>query len=225
MRHPQARARVFAPACRWAPAVARSAFAPPWRWAPTVARSAFAASLFAVAALASPGCGEGSKPPEPPPCDQRCQDSTALRSLRETVKLAFNLTVQGKPVGLQDVTVPCVLGGNVRVVGEANSNPIQGATEVRLTYVFAGCTYIQKDSESPENYAMTFNGTLTQEGVLAVQPTATTALRMASDAMTFSGSVYDPPLPYEQPDCPLVIAQNGSALSGLICGREAGYDL
>ncbi|HEU4535071.1 MAG TPA: hypothetical protein VFS00_13180, partial [Polyangiaceae bacterium] len=180
---------------------------------------------LAGAALASPGCGEGTKPPAPPPCDQRCQDTAAMRALRETTKLAFNLALQGKPVGPQDAVLPCVLGGGVRVQGEATSNPVQGTTWVQLTYSFLQCTYIQQDSESPENYAMTFTGTLRQEGVIAVQPSATSALTMTSDALTFSGTVYDPPLSYEQPDCPVVMAQNGSVLSGTICGRVAGYDL
>ena len=36
-----------------------------------------------------------------PPCDQLCQDSNALRAVREGMKLIYNLTLQGKPVGSQ----------------------------------------------------------------------------------------------------------------------------
>ncbi len=190
------------------------------------ARRALAALALALAALSAPvGCGEGTRPPEPPPCDQKCQDGAALRALRETIKLAFNLTLQGKPVGAHDVTIPCVLGGSVRVRGEASSNPVQGTTEVRLTYELTNCSYRQVDSEAPENYSMAFTGSLTQEGTLAVQPTATTALLMSSVSMTFSGEVYDPPLAYEQPACPLQLVQSGGRLAGTICGREAGYEL
>ncbi len=106
------------------------------------ARAAIAALALAAGPLAAlPGCGDGASPPEPEPCDQQCLDTSAIRALRETIKLAFNLTLQGKPVGAHDVTVPCPFGGSIRVYGEAYSNPIQGATEVTLTYELAGCAY------------------------------------------------------------------------------------
>jgi hypothetical protein len=188
------------------------------------ARRALAA--LALAALAAPaGCGSGASPPEPEPCDQACLDTGALRSLRETVKLAFNLTLQGRPVGAHDVTIPCPFGGSVRVYGEAYSNPVQGATVVTLTYELAQCAYRQRDSEALENYGMALTGVLTQEGTIAVQPTATTALVMKSESMSFVGTVYDPPLAYEEPACVLDIVQNGARLTGSICGREAGYEL
>jgi hypothetical protein len=163
--------------------------------------------------------------PRPPPRSAPRLDTGALRSLRETVKLAFNLTLQGKPVGAHDLTVPCPFGGSVRVRGEAYSNPVQGATEVTLTYELAGCTYMQRDSEALENYGMALTGVLTQEGTIAVQPTATTALVMKSDSMSFAGTVYDPPVAYEAPGCALDVVQNGARLTGTICGREAGYEL
>lgn len=198
---------------------------PPPAHAPT-ARAAFTALALTAGPLAAlPGCGNGASPPEPEPCDQQCLDTSAVRALRETIKLAFNLTLQGKPVGAHDVTVPCPFGGSIRVYGEAYSNPIQGATEVTLTYELAGCAYKQIDSESPENYSLAMTGALTQEGTIAVQPTATTALLMKSTSMTFAGSVYDPPITYEAPACALDLVQNGSRLSGTICGRDAGYDL
>lgn len=191
-----------------------------------LARRALAALGLAAAALAAPaGCGDGSRPPGPPPCDQKCLDTSALRALRETVKLAFNLTLQGKPVGAHDETVPCPFGGSVRVRGEAYSNPVQGATEVRLTYELTQCSYRQVDSEAPENYVLAMTGVLAQEGTIAVQPTATTALLMSSASMSFDGTVYEPPIAYEAAECALAIVQNGAVLSGTVCGREAGYEL
>ncbi len=52
---------------------------------------------------------------------------------------------------------------------------MQGATLVDLTYQFASCKYIERDDEPDENYAITLNGTITQQGVIAVQPSATSA--------------------------------------------------
>ena len=152
-------------------------------------------------------------------------DATALRGFRETIKLAFNVTLQGKPVGAQDKSVPCPLGGSARVFGTATSNAVQGATEVDLTYVLDHCAYAQKDTDPKSNYHMTLTGTVTEKGTLAVQPTSTTALGFKSDAMTFSGTVYDPPVGYEEAACALALGQSGNQLSGTLCGREAGLTL
>jgi hypothetical protein len=38
-----------------------------------------------------------------------------------------------------------------------------------------------------------------------------------------AGTVYDPPLDYAVSDCALSVIQNGNAVSGAWCGRNAGY--
>lgn len=167
-------------------------------------------------------CGDPPRP-ESPPCDQACQDGVALRATRETLKLAYNLLLQGKPVGEVDVSSPCIRGGSVRIVGRASSNAVQGATEVDLTYTLDRCTVLERDEEAPENYELEVTATITQKGVLAVQPTATTALLLKSDALTLTGTVYSPPLPYEAKDCPMDVAQNGDAVGGTLCGRTAAF--
>ncbi len=176
----------------------------------------------ASAAVAS-GCSD-DPPPAPPACDAKCRDGTALRALREVLKLVFNLTLQGKPVGAHDQTIPCIRGGKARIYGTAVANEIQGATEVHLTYELESCAYVQKDTEPNENYDMTLTGKVVQDGTFAVQPTATTAVLMKSDAVTFTGTVYDPPLPFEVAGCALDLAQNGSHVGGSMCGRQAGFD-
>ena len=181
--------------------------------------------LMAILIATSCACGDGPAPPAPPPCDQTCKDGTALRALRETLKLVFNLTLQGKPVGSYDETVPCIRGGSARIFGSATSNAIQGSTEVELTYVLDQCAYVQKDDDAEENYSMTIPGTLEQRGTLAVQPSATTALLIKSASITIEGSVYDPPEPYAETACPLDIFQNGDRVAGTMCGREVGVDL
>ncbi len=179
---------------------------------------------FAIALLVA-GCAADAEPAAPPPpCDVICQDEVAVRALRETMKLAYNLTLQGKAVGAHDLTTACPLGGTARVFGTATSNPLQGATEVRLTYVLAACRYLFQDDEPEGNYEMTLTGTITQEGILAVQPTSTSALVMRAEQMTLGGTVYAPPLPYDAA-CPLELGQNGSRVSGKICGRDVSADL
>ena len=178
--------------------------------------------LLALLCLA---CGAENEPEPPPPCEQECKDAVALRALRETMKLVYNLTLQANPVGPQDETTPCPLNGTARVFGEATSEPVQGATIVSLTYELDQCAYLELDDEPPENYAMVLDGVITQEGTLAVQPSATTAIMINSEAVTFIGTVYDPPINYFEEDCPVVLGQSGSKLSGTICDRAASVDL
>lgn len=185
----------------------------------------FGALILMVACVAACATSSAPDPPAPPPCDQLCRDQTALRTLRESMKLVFNLTLQGKPVGAHDYTVPCPLGGSARIFGVATSNATQGSTDVKLTYVLDGCTVLERDDEPKENYRMVVTGTVQQEGVIAVQPSATTALSMKSDDVSLVGTIYDPPVPYEERGCAVLLAQTGSRLAGVLCGRDAATDL
>lgn len=184
-------------------------------------------TVAVVAVLLGPalfGCGADDPPPAPP-CEQECRDGNALLALRHTLKLVYNLTLQGNPVGAQDETTPCPAGGQARVFGEATSNALQGAIEVQLTYELAECGYMERDDEPEENYDMSFDGIVQQEGTIAVQPGITTALVMGSEAITLSGTVYDPPIEYREEACEVRLGQSGNQLSGTICGRAAGADL
>jgi hypothetical protein len=96
---------------------------------------------------------------------------------------------------------------------------------VSLTYELSACAYLERDDDPGDNYAMVTTGVITQEGILAVQPNDTTALVMASDAVTLVGTVYDPPIDYAAEGCVLALGQNGDQLSGTLCGRAAGAEL
>jgi len=185
-------------------------------------------SALLLLALALPvvGCGAAEQAPPSPPCEEKCQDKVALRSLREMIKLVYNITLQGKPVGPQDQTTPCPLGGSAHVFGEAKSNAVQGSTDVNLTYVFDQCAYLQKDDEPDENYEMTLTGTVTENGVLVVQPTSTSAVHFDStNSIALVGTVYDPPHDYNEPECVVQVQQNGNNISGQFCGRPVGLNL
>ena len=84
---------------------------------------------------------------------------------------------------------------------------------------------MRRDEEPEENHNLTLTGIITQQGVIAVQPSVTTALLMSSEALTLTGTVYDPPIPYSADACELSLSQSGDDLSGTICGRPAGVDL
>jgi hypothetical protein len=154
------------------------------------------------------------------------------------MKFAFNDTFQSKDVGEHDLTTHKFLRGSARVFGTAFANGEQGVTEVNLTYVFTQAVYAKKEDEPEENYAIGLDGTIRQEGKIAVQPSAPTALKMVSDWVAVVGVVYDPPINYyarqedggvEMADggpavgCTLEIVQNGNSVAGKFCGRDAGF--
>ena len=41
--------------------------------------------------------------------------------------------------------------------------------------------------------------------------------------MTLSGTVYDPPLPYDERECALQVAHNRNHIGGTMCAREVGF--
>jgi hypothetical protein len=176
--------------------------------------------LLLAAAATSTACGGDDAAPAAKPWDK-----SAMRALREVIKVAYNLTLQGNDVGEQDETTPCPQGGSARVRGAATSVPEQGASEVDLTYELSRCAYLQRDDEVEENYDVTISGAVTEKGILAVQPTATTALIFESASISLEGTVYDPPVDHAEVDCAFHVAQNGNHFAGTWCGREVGLDL
>jgi hypothetical protein len=184
------------------------------------------ASVLAIASLVACGGGGAGSAPKPPPCDAACQDGVALLSLRDAIKLVYNLTLQGKPVGPENEMLPppgC-LPGTASVSGTATSNADQGTTTVNLTYVFSHCALPPNlDSDPTQTFNLTLDGTITEVGTIAVQPPSTTALEFTSASFSLDGTVYDgPPLPYMQNACTLKLVQDGNNLSGTFCGRDAG---
>lgn len=180
-------------------------------------------TLFATLVLLG-GCSDEPPPDPARECDAACRDSVTLRAFREVLKVAYNLTLQGNPVGAQDESLACPLGGSVRLFGEATSNASQGTTSVDLTYQLDTCRYLQRDEEPPENYDVRVTGEVTQQGVFAVQPNENTALTMRSSSVSIVGSVYDPPLAVEETDCAVELGQNGDHLGGEFCGRIVAVD-
>ncbi len=161
----------------------------------------------------------------PPPCDQECQDKTAVRAVREMMKLVYNLTLQGKPVGPQNAAVACPKGGKAFIYGTATSNAEQGTTELKLTYEAEACGYEQRDNDVEESYDVVLTAKIVQEGVLAVQPSSSTALVMKGEGVTLSGTIRLPAVAYRAEACKLDMTQNGNRLTATFCGRTVGIDL
>ncbi len=186
------------------------------------------AGLVLAASLLAAGCGAGSHPAPAPACDQACQDGVALRGLRTIIKFAFNLTVQGRPVGAQDATHDCLPSngstGQVHVFGSASSNADQGSSFVDLSFDFQNCAYpAAPDPSAEQNFDITVAGLVSEHGTLAVQPSSTSALLFHSDAVSMTGTVYDPPIDYAAAGCMLDLNQDGNELAGTLCGRAAGF--
>jgi hypothetical protein len=152
----------------------------------------------------------------------------ALRGLRTVMKFAYNLTVQGQPVGAQDKTQACLpsngSSGKAHVFGTATSNAAQGSSFVDLNFDFQSCAYpAPPDPSADQNFNLTLEGLIREQGTLAVQPSSTTALLLHSDAVSITGTVYDPPLDYAAAACTLDLNQDGNNLAGTLCGRAAGF--
>ena len=118
---------------------------------------------------------------------------------------------------------PCPRGGAARIAGDAWADGAQGTTIVDLQYTFSDCGYLQVDTAPSRAYHVTVSGAVSQDGVIAVQPSATTALLMTSESVTVTGEVYDPPIAYEAAACVLKIGQDGNDVAGELCGRTAGF--
>ena len=178
--------------------------------------------VLTIALFAVTGCA-GKSPPAAP-CDQVCEDGAALRGLRLAMKSGFNRTLQGNDAGMQDEMTPCILGGKARIHGTVDTNPITGTMEVDLTYNLDACSYLVPPDATPaRNFNLTFTGTIAEKGTLSSQPNATTSLLFNSPAMSFKGTVSDPPVNYDQTDCVLEFAQDGNTVAGTACGRAAGF--
>jgi hypothetical protein len=184
----------------------------------------FAPAAFFASAALSLGCG-GNPPAAPATCDQACEDGIALRALRAGMRFAFNYVIAAMPVGKQDAMAPCIPSGSVHIVGTADSNAMLGTSELDLTYTMTNCKIPAPKSTTPDrNYSLTVNGAIHEKGQLAMGG-PTTALVFTGTDLTFAGTVYDPPLPYDepkpmQPNCTLSASQDGNNMTGTLCGRE-----
>ncbi len=185
--------------------------------------SRFAALATVTGSLLLVGCGEDGQGPKA--CDDACRDRSAVRALRETLKLVYNLTLQGNAVGEQDERTRCPLGGSARVFGAATSVAEQGATLVELEYELNECAYVQRDDDAEESYDVVITGDVRQAGIIAVQPSATTALAIEADGLRISGTVYDPPAEYDERECVVRLNQSGNHLGGDWCERVVALTL
>jgi hypothetical protein len=180
--------------------------------------------VFLFGALALVGCGSSTPPPLPSAtCDTACADGVVLYALRQTMQFVYNEALQGQPAGAQDAGGEC-LTGTAAVGGIAVPDGGVGSVGVSLSYELAACQLLRKNTTPGHNYDLTFAGTVSEEKTIAVLlNTSTMTLAIKSDALSFSGTVYDPPMHYEGSNCVVDVTQNGNDVTGTICGRQAGF--
>jgi hypothetical protein len=179
--------------------------------------------VFLAGAMALVGCGSSTPAPAPPEtCDTACADGIVLYALRQTMMLIYNEALTGQDAGDQGGGGECLTGA-AAVGGTAVPDGGVGSIGVNLSYAFAVCQLLRKNTTPGHNYNLTFTGTVSEEGANAVLSTATMMLAIKSDALSFSGTVYDPPTPYEGSNCVVDVTQNGNDVVGTICGRKAGF--
>jgi hypothetical protein len=158
-------------------------------------------------------------------------DGVALRALRLTIKFVYNFGVQGRDAGAQSASVPCYpgspSGGSGRVDGKAVPVADQGLTTVELAYALDGCNIYQlKDDTAAHNFDLHLTGAITEKGALSATSTAQTAVFFDTPdggTIAFSGTVYDPPITYDESGCEVHIVQNGNDVAGTLCGRDAAF--
>ena len=133
--------------------------------------------MLAIAStVACGGSGNAAATATTPACDPSCQDGVAILALRVAIRDVYNVKLQAQPVGEQDASFTCPLYGTAQVSGTASSTADQGTTNVNLTYVFKSCGYLAIDMDPTQTFQITFDGTLTESGAIAVQPSSTTSL-------------------------------------------------
>jgi hypothetical protein len=165
---------------------------------------------------ASNGYGGSSTTYVPPKCDQGCQDYLVAWALDDTLWFAWNQKLAGQPVGMQDATASCALGGTVHITGSDAVTP-SGATTTDLVFSFEDC------ANAREAYDLTFTGEVTMEGTFDPD-IEFAALTFAVPALEVRGSLKildDPPI---DQSCPVNFGQQGTGeafeLAGRICGRS-----
>lgn len=164
------------------------------------------------------GCGSTSSETPATACDQACVDSLSIRAVRQTLRLIYNLKLQGGDVGEQDVSSPCPNGGSVHVTGTATSNAKQGTTEVDLAFDFTGCAVVATGTSA---FDLTIDGVVNESGVLPSSE-SNTALLIDATQLTLRGTVSDPAIPVDE-ICLLALSQSGALVSGTICDRPASF--
>jgi len=159
--------------------------------------------------------GSGSSRYVPPKCDQGCQDYLVAWALDDTIWFLWNQKLAGRPVGAQDISGACPLGGSVHVTG--TDSVADGTTTTDIVFELDGCEY------NDQLFDLTFTGSVSMEGSL--NGTAmTTAEVFSATELSVQGSLDWLDDPTIDQSCEVTFSQQGagdsSELAGRVCGRS-----
>lgn len=164
-----------------------------------------ALSLFCV--LACGGCTQSEESPGTVACDQACVDQNVSYTLINVIVDLYNQNLAGRPVGVQDLSGLCALGGTAHITGTTGVDSGNGITTVNLSYALSGC-HAQAGGD------LVFEGTVSEVGSFDGQDYVSENLSSGSLAMsgTVQGTAIDE-------TCEVHVNRNANAVSGNICGR------
>ncbi|MFZ5476606.1 MAG: hypothetical protein ACOZNI_07505 [Myxococcota bacterium] len=145
-------------------------------------------------------------------------DEWVVYAVLDTANFVYSQNVVGLPVGPQDVTADCPLGGTVRLFGETSG---EGGTSMDLELTFEDCANIGTGYDVALTGAATWSGTFRSTGYKALATT--------SDSLTVAGTVDGDEGETEVDEtCALAVTDRGqdgevSVVSGEWCGREVYF--
>jgi hypothetical protein len=145
-------------------------------------------------------------------CDQGCLDDGTGYGIIETLRFLYNANLAGRPVGTQNVSASCPLGGGAVITGTTSFDSFNGITGVNLTFSASSCRH-----SDGSIFDLTLTGAVNQSGTFS---NISTALSYSSTALAISGSVYGEIV---VETCSLSIARSDSSVTGVLCGRSFSY--
>jgi hypothetical protein len=114
-------------------------------------------------------------------CDQACADIASGVTLANLVNDLYNQNLAGRPVGSQNLSAQCPLGGTAAITGTTGFDSTHNITSVNLTYMMTSC------HASASGVQLTYTGTVTEVG--SFDSMTLQSLNDASDALTTTGTV------------------------------------
>lgn len=166
--------------------------------------------LLLPLALVAPGCTTAAS--------DEGVDNMVVYAILDTQAFLYGQHLIGLPVGAQDVTGDCPLGGTVHFVGATSGD---GGTSVDLVLTYADC------ANSGTGYDVTLTGDVAFSG--SFRSTGYKALATTSDSLTVVGPVQgDTEAVDVDETCALAVTDRGedgevSVVSGEWCGRDVYF--
>jgi hypothetical protein len=136
-------------------------------------------------------------------------------ALDDTIWFLWNQKLAGRPVGVQDISGACPLGGSVHITGM--DGVADGTTNTDIQFQLDGC------ENSNRQYDFTFTGSVSMVGTFN-GATNTTAELFSAPGLMVAGPLHWLDDPAIDQSCDVSFTQRGGgdtfALSGRVCGRD-----